>query len=51
MYRRRSRPSNARQHYNPDDWTFADRLVGELVAGAVVFAVFAGIGVVLALFV
>ena len=48
MYRR---DRNRRQHYVPEpERSFIDAFSGELVAGSVVFAVFAAIGVVFALF-
>ena len=48
MYRR---DRNRRQHYVPEpERSFIDAFIGELVASAVVFAVFAAIGVALALF-
>jgi hypothetical protein len=49
MYRR---DRNRRQHYVPEpERSFIDAFIGELVASAVVFAVFAGIGIAFALFV
>jgi len=47
MYRR---DRNRRQHYVPEpERSFMDAFIGELIAGSVVFAVFAAIGVVIAL--
>jgi hypothetical protein len=46
-----SRDRNRRQHYVPEpERSFVDAFIGELIAGSVVFAVFAAIGVALALF-
>ena len=40
-----------RQHYVPEpERSFIDAFIGELIAGSVVFAVFAAIGVAFALF-
>jgi hypothetical protein len=41
---------NRRRHYVPEpERSFVDAFIGELIAGSVVFAVFAAIGVVIAL--
>ena len=46
-----SRDRNRRQHYVPEpERSFMAAFIGELIAGSVVFAVFAAIGVVFALF-
>lgn len=42
---------NRRQHYVPEpERSFMDAFIGELIAGSVVFAVFAAIGIAFALF-
>jgi len=42
---------NQRQHYAPEpERSFMDAFIGELIAGSVVFAVFAAIGIAFALF-